>query len=108
MPSSEEKRKKKKKGFQILYFYWSFSSDIVAVKGLKPPGVCHAHFAHDLLTYSNFFLVLDLDFDLAGPFTFPDHLLTFHTPLAKTNAVFLRVGPRNKTDHPALSHSHPR
>ena len=78
MPASA---KKKAKGLRILYFYWSFSSDIVAVKGLMPHGVCHARFAHDLLTYSNFFfvLVLDLDFDLAGPFTFPDHLLTFHT-----------------------------
>ena len=35
-----ERRKKKKKkkkalGFQISHFYWSFSGDIMAVKGLK-------------------------------------------------------------------------
>ena len=34
----KEKRKKKEEknaeGFEILYFYWSFSSDIMAAKGL--------------------------------------------------------------------------
>ena len=29
-----EKDDKKAEGFQILHFYWSFSSDIMAVKGL--------------------------------------------------------------------------
>ena len=27
---------KKAEGFQILHFYWSFSSDIMAVKGSNP------------------------------------------------------------------------
>ena len=30
-----EKEDKKAYGFQILHFYWSFSSDLMAVKGLK-------------------------------------------------------------------------
>ena len=29
-----KKEDKKSEGFQILHFYWSFSSDIMAVKGL--------------------------------------------------------------------------
>ena len=33
-------RKGKQKGFQIWHFYWSFSSDIMAVKGLIGRGVC--------------------------------------------------------------------
>ena len=33
-----EKEDKKAKGFLISHFYWSFSSDIIAVKGLKS---CH-------------------------------------------------------------------
>ena len=30
-----EKKEKKASGFKILTFYWLFSSDIVAAKGLK-------------------------------------------------------------------------
>ena len=30
-----EKEDKKAYGLQILHFYWSFSSDLMAVKGLK-------------------------------------------------------------------------
>ena len=29
-----KKREKNAEGFEILYFYWSFSSDIMAAKGL--------------------------------------------------------------------------
>ena len=33
--ASEKKRNKKNKEFQISYFYWSFSSDVIAMKGLR-------------------------------------------------------------------------
>ena len=33
---SAKKKTKRLKGFQISYFYWSFSNDILAVKGLIP------------------------------------------------------------------------
>jgi len=40
--ASAKKEDKNDQGFQIWHFYWSFSSDIMAVKGLIPslPG-CH-------------------------------------------------------------------
>ena len=33
--ASAKKKTKRLKGFQILHFLWSFSSDIMAVMGLK-------------------------------------------------------------------------
>ena len=36
--SSAKKRTKMRKGFKFEHFYWLFSSDTMAVKGLKPRG----------------------------------------------------------------------
>ena len=33
--ASEKKRNRKDEEFQISHFYWSFSSDIIAMKGLR-------------------------------------------------------------------------
>ena len=41
-----KKENKKAEGFQVLHFYWSFSNDIMAVKGLKP-----SIFAYSALTH---------------------------------------------------------
>ena len=60
---SHASAKKKAEGFQILHFYWSFSNDIMAVKGLtgclqwrSAVPVCLSLMCFFLLLFSFFFL----------------------------------------------------
>ena len=43
-----EKEDEKAEGFQMSHFYWSFSSDIMAIKGLK----CHFMQSHICKVYA--------------------------------------------------------
>ena len=49
--ASAKKEDRNSYGFHILHCYWSFSSDIKAVKGLKTGTECIIHTSADVMVF---------------------------------------------------------